>query len=286
MLQDIRMRRNIDMKKKIIILLSIIVAAFLVTNIVTYAYSKENMFEFFFADNNAVQKRVTNNLLTRENQKIEIDNYVIKLEEGLCEKKTQLGYLVISVSDKAGGKVNSDIDKYNNEINSFGKDNRFTFEYEATGTITKYAEYKGNKLYIYIYFEINNEISKDTDLNKCIKITDNGEKINNEYKQYNFNLKFVDDCKEFKSKDGVLYLSPLGLRYVTNNTMDELVITIKDENDKTVNSLSNSDNMLSESGKRYKDITKVQYAAEFDELLDLKKVYNIYINENKLEEVK
>lgn len=68
--------------------------------------------------------------------------------------------------------------------------------------------------------------------------------------------------------------------------MDELVITIKDENDKTVNSLSNSDNMLSESGKRYKDITKVQYAAEFDELLDLKKVYNIYINENKLEEVK
>lgn len=44
--------------------------------------------------------------------------------------------------------------------------------------------------------------------------------------------------------------------------------------------------MLSESGKRYKDITKVQYAAEFDELLDLKKVYNIYINKNKLEEVK
>ena len=64
------------------------------------------------------------------------------------------------------------------------------------------------------------------------------------------------------------------------------VTRIKDENDKTVNSLSNSDNMLSESGKRYKDITKVQYAAEFDELLDLKKVYNIYINENKLEEVK
>lgn len=274
------------MKKKIIIPLSIIVIVFLVANIVTYAYSNENLFEFFFADNNAVQKKITNNILTRENQKIEIDNYIINLKEGLCEKKTQLGYLVISVSDKAGGKVNSDIDKYNNEINSFGKDNRFTFEYEATGTITKYAEYKGNKLYIYIYFEINNEISKDTDLNKCIKITDNGEKINNEYKQYNFNLKFVDDCKEFKSKDGVLYLSPLGLRYVTNNTMDELVITIKDENDKTVNSLSNSDNMLSESGKRYKDITKVQYAAEFDELLDLKKVYNIYINENKLEEVK
>lgn len=274
------------MKKKIIIPLSIIVLVFLVANIVTYAHSNENLFEFFFADNNAVQKKIINNLLTRENQKIEIDNYVIKLEEGLCEKKTQLGYLVISVSDKNGNKVNSDIDKYNNEINSFGKDNRFTFEYEATGTITKYAEYKGNKLYIYIYFEINNEISKDTDLNKCIKITDNGEKINNEYKQYNFNLKFAEICKKFKSKDGVLYLSPLGLRFLTDTTMDELVIAIKDENDKTVNSLSNSDNILSESGQKYNGKAKVQYAAEFDELLDLKKVYNIYINENKLEEVK
>lgn len=275
-----------DMRKKIIILLSIIVAAFLVTNIVTYVYSKENVFEFFFSDKNTIQKKITNNLLTKENQKIEIDNYIIKLEEGLCEKKTQLGYLVISVSDKAGAKVNSDIDKYNNEINSFGKDNRFTFEYEATGTFTKYAEYKGNKLYIYVCFEINNKISKDTDLNKCIKITDNGEIINNEYKQYNFDLNFVDNCKKFKSKDGIIYLSPLGLRFLTNTIIDELTITIKDKNGKTINSFSNSDNMFSESVQKYKDITKVQYAAEFDELLDIKKINNIYINENKLEEVK
>ena len=159
------------MKKKIIIPLSIIVLVFLVANIVTYAYSNENLFEFFFADNNAVQKKIANNLLTRENQKIEIDNYIINLEESLCEKKTQLGYLVISVSDKNGNKVDADIDKKNNTIKSFGKDNRFTFEYEATGTFTKYAEYKENKLYIYVSFEINNEIWQDTDLNKCIKIT-------------------------------------------------------------------------------------------------------------------
>lgn len=124
------MRRNIDMKKKIIIPLSIIVIVFLVANIVTYAYSNENLFEFFFADNNAVQKKITNNLLTRENQKIEIDNYIINLKESLCEKKTQLGYLVISVSDKNGNKVDADIDKKNNTIKSFGEDNRFTFEYD------------------------------------------------------------------------------------------------------------------------------------------------------------
>ena len=72
--------------------------------------------------------------------------------------------------------------------------------------------YKGNKLYMYVFFEINNEIWQDTDLNKCIKITDTAKRINKKYKQYNFNLKFADDCKEFKSKAGVLYLSPLGLR--------------------------------------------------------------------------
>ena len=136
------------MKKKIIIPLSIIVIVFLVANIVTYAYSNENLFEFFFADNNAVQKKITNNLLTRENQKIEIDNYIINLKESLCEKKTQLGYLVISVSDKNGNKVDADIDKKNNTIKSFGEDNRFTFEYEATGTFTKYAEYKLSLIHI------------------------------------------------------------------------------------------------------------------------------------------
>ena len=53
------MRRNIDMKKKIIIPLSIIVIVFLVANIVTYAYSNENLFELFFADNNSVQLKLT-----------------------------------------------------------------------------------------------------------------------------------------------------------------------------------------------------------------------------------
>ena len=79
------------MKKKIIIPLSIIVLVFLVANIVTYAYSNENLFEFFFADNNAVQKKITNNLLTKEKQKIEIDNYIIKLEERLMRKENTTG---------------------------------------------------------------------------------------------------------------------------------------------------------------------------------------------------
>ena len=122
------------MKNKIIIPLSIIVIVFLVANIVTYAYSNENLFEFFFADNNAVQKKIANNLLTRENQKIEIDNYIINLEESLCEKKTQLGYLVISISDKNGNKVDADIDKKNNTIKSrlaFDKTNIAVKKYQA-----------------------------------------------------------------------------------------------------------------------------------------------------------
>ena len=77
------------MKKKIIIPLSIIVLVFLVANIVTYAYSNENLFEFFFADNNAVQKKITNNLLTKEKQKIEIDNY--KVRRRLMRKENTTG---------------------------------------------------------------------------------------------------------------------------------------------------------------------------------------------------
>ena len=50
-----------------------------------------------------------------------IDNYIINLEESLCEKKTQLGYLVISVSDKNGNKLDADIDKKNNTIKSLEK---------------------------------------------------------------------------------------------------------------------------------------------------------------------
>ena len=72
-------------------------------------------------------------------------------------------------------------------------------------------------------FEINTEDSQEIDLNNRIKITDTEEKIHNEYKQYNFDLKFSDNCRKFKNNEGILYLSPLGLRFVTNNNFTILI---------------------------------------------------------------
>lgn len=273
------------MKKKIIIIIGITIIALLVTNIITYAFSNENLFKFFFA-NNDNQKKIAKKILTKGNQKIEIDNYSINLEESLCEKNTQLGYLVFLIYDKTGNRIDADINEYSKIINSFGKDKRFIFEYEASGTFNKYAKYVGNKLYVYVSFEINTEDSQEIDLNNRIKITDTEEKIHNEYKQYNFDLKFSDNCRKFKNNEGILYLSPLGLRFVTNNIMDNLNIIIHDEKDSIVKNLNTRDNMLSESGCNANGVTKVQYTNQFDDLLDINIIKNVYINEQKLEEVK
>ena len=120
------------MKKKIIIVMGIVIITLLLSNVIVYAFFNKNLYQFYFGNDNNHQS-ITNNLLIKDNQKIEIDNYIITLEESLCEKNTQLGYLVFSIVDKNGNKVDASIDNYSKIIESFGKNQRFVFEYEATG---------------------------------------------------------------------------------------------------------------------------------------------------------
>ena len=68
--------------------------------------------------------------------------------------------------------------------------------------------------------------------------------------------------------------------------MDNLNIIIHDEKDSIVKNLNTRDNMLSESGCNANGVTKVQYTNQFDDLLDINIIKNVYINEQKLEEVK
>lgn len=272
------------MKKKIVIALITIILLLVASNIITYAYLNKSIFQFFFS-NNEEQESIVKNILTQENQKIEIDNYIISLEESLCEKNTQFGYLVFSICDKNGNKVESDIDNYNKTIKSFGKDGRFIFEYEASGIFNKYAEYANNKLFVYASFDISTNDLENINLNNCIKIIDTEEKVNNEYKQYTFDLKFSDNCRKFKYNDNILYVSSLGLRLLTNNQMNDLHIVIKGENSNLIKNLSNSDNMFSESGCKLNRTTKVQYTNQFDDLLDLNIIRNVYINEQQLLEI-
>ena len=274
------------MKKKIIIIMSIAIITLLLSNVITYAFLNKNIYQFFFANSNN-QQNVKNNLLIKDNQKIEIDNYVITLEESLCEKNTQLGYLVFSICDKDGNKVDAIIDNYSKIVESFGKNQRFVFEYEATGTMNKYAEYVGNTLYVYISFEIDsNVIEENKELSDCIKITDTEEKYNNEYKQYTFNINFCDNCKKFKFDQGMVYVSALGLKIVTNNIMGNFNIILNDKNGNVIKELSNDENSFSKSGCNDNGVTKVQYTDQFDDLLNIDSIKNVYINQKKLEEIK
>ena len=273
------------MKKKIVIVMGIVIITLLLSNVIVYAFFNKNLYQFYFGNDNNHQS-ITNNLLIKDNQKIEIDNYMITLEESLCEKKTQLGYLVFSIVDKNGNKVDASIDNYSKIIESFGKNQRFVFEYEATGTMNKYAEYVGNTLYVYISFEIDNNIfEEDKDLSDCIKITDTEEEYDNEYKQYNFNINFGENYKKFKFDQGIVYVSPLGLKIVTDKVMGNFNIRLYDKNDDVIKDISNDDNSFSKSGCNDNGVTKIQYTNQFDDLLDIKGIKNIYVNETKLEEV-
>ena len=196
-----------------------------------------------------------------------------------------MGYLVFSICDKNGNKVESNINDYNKTIKSFGKDGRFIFEYEASGTFNKYAEYANNKLFVYASFDISTNDLENIDLNNCIKIIDTKEKVNNEYRQYTFDLKFSDNCRKYKYNDNILYVSPLGLRLLTNNEMTDLNVVIKGENDNIIKSLSNNDNMFSKSGCKFNGTTKVRYTNQFDDLIDLSTIRNVYINEEELVEI-
>ena len=273
------------MKKKIVIALVTIILLILASNIVIHTHLNKSLFQFFFS-NNENQESIVKKILTQRNQKIEIDNYIISLEESLCEKNTQLGYLVFSICDKNGNKVESNINDYNKTIKSFGKDGRFIFEYEASGTFNKYAEYANNKLFVYASFDISTNDLENIDLNNCIKIIDTKEKDNNEYRQYTFDLKFSDNCRKYKYNDNILYVSPLGLRLLTNNEMTDLNVVIKGENDNIIKSLSNNDNMFSKSGCKFNGTTKDQYTNQFDDLIDLGMIRNVYINEEELVEIK
>ena len=99
-------------------------------------------------------------------------------------------------------------------------------------------------------------------------------------------MAFTDNCRTFKNSNGVLYISPLGLRFVTEKTMDDLIITLKDKNNQVISEYNNSENMLSESNRRDGDITEVQYTIQFENLLDIKNLGYIYINDVELDEAK
>lgn len=93
----------------------------IICNIFVYAVTKKSIIDFFF---NGKNQHVATDLLKQSGETYKIDNYKITLEEYLCEEKTQLGYLVFSIT-KDGGKPEADIDD-NGYCHAFGKNIYFS----------------------------------------------------------------------------------------------------------------------------------------------------------------
>ena len=262
-------------KKTLLTFVSVCLAAFLLSNIVTYAVSKKNLLDYFFGESNR-NVTVEKEMLNKESQKIVVDDYTITLEEALCEKETQLGYLVFSVK-KNDGKVEADISK-NGVLNSFGN-NRFIFDYEETGSFKQIAKYDGNVLDVYISFEANDKIFEQSKLSKCVGITDLKEKRNNEYKRYSFDLKYSEKCKKYKTNEGTLFISPLGCKFISSIKNDDVNIKIK----MVDNELNISD--FSEAGTKTDNVEEVHYTNMFDELIDISEIQEVMLDNKKLIEI-
>ena len=242
--------------------------------IVVCATTKNGLMDHFFKDSKNV---IGSNykFLKKENQKIVIDDYTITLKESLCERNTQLGYLVFKV-EKKGGKLVADISK-NGKLQSFGY-GRFSFDYEATGTFTPIAQYSGNVLYVYISFEANAEEMDSVELEKCVRIADLEEKKDDEYKQYPFKLEYSDVYRKYGSKNGQLYISPLGCRFITSHKQNKLNIRIK----KAEGEIKITKDDLDGAGWTEGNHTQQYYTYAFGKLLDLSEVKDVWINDEKL----
>ena len=270
------------MMKRIKTIAGILIIALIISNIATYALAKKDLIGFFF-NGKKNEKIVKNNLLVKNNQKIVIDDYTVTLEESLCEKKTQMGYLVFSIKT-ANGKPEADI--INDSIlKAFGKDNRFIFDYEATGSMNKVAEYVGDVLYVYVSFEANIMDFDDLNMSDCVKITDLSKDDNDGYyKQYTFDLQYSDASKSFKTNDGMIYISPLGCKYVTSKSVDDLDISIKLSGDEIALNKQSFGN--AGINNRIEGTTEIHYTHMFEKLLDIEDIKEVIFNNQKLIETK
>lgn len=70
------------------------------------------------------------------------------------------------------------------------------------------------------------------------------------------------------------------------SSMLKYVYNVDDNIEKIYCPNSSKDNMFSKSGCKFNGTTKVQYTNQFDDLIDLGMIRNVYINEEELVEIK
>lgn len=248
------------MRKKSIAAIIIFVVIFLAIFIAgTAIVSNGNVFDIFFHGNNSNKAQ---ELLDYNGQSVKVDDYTIALEQTLFDSKTSIGYVVFAIT-----KDNGKPETLMNGSNSFGKNERFYTEIEATGGQTRKYKYIGDTLYEYISFSTSGYY--DLTVNLIDTRANEGDKV------YTFKIKNNHKYIEYQINKLInLTISPLGIAIDTSNSLGDISITFHYKNGKeekvvdTLNKIGTGGSGVASTdyGRRYqfifkqiKDIEQIEY---------------------------
>lgn len=278
-------------------LLLLILILILASNILVYAITKKSIMDCFSNNNNATkkslvdyfftinEKHITNELLKQSGKSYEIDDYIITLEEYLCEEKTDLGYLVFSI-EKKEGKPFANIDS-NGYCTTFGENNRFSLNFISSGTVDKKFEYVDDTLYAYISYYADEFM--DESIDEKIVLTDYKQPNGDDgYKDYYFDVTPVVKSNNYKFENSELYISPLGLKIFTKGNLDNINIETTYNNGENETLIDTKKNIGTNNlGERCKKIGKKEtthiYTLVFNDLKDISKIKKLKFNNKILE---
>ena len=141
--------------KKLIIVISMLLVAFLVANVTSYAITKKNLFNYFFSGEEEELDEIWTRLQKDGEQSVVIDDYTITLEGYLYDGATYKGYATFSVK-REGKDMRDEIageTVIHGVYSTFGENERFTFD--VNGSLTCDTSFKKEEDVMYVYYEFD-----------------------------------------------------------------------------------------------------------------------------------
>lgn len=209
------MKKFIYRQRKIIIIIGILllfVIIFLSINYIKKCYiSEKSIWDSFLGKNQILSD---SKLCVNNGQKYTIDEYEITLEQTIYDSQTQIGYCLFSIT-KENGKTEANLNAFgDSEYNSFGNDNRFKIHLQINGGQTQKFQYKEKTLYTLISFTTDDD-------NISLYLVDGDSDIEHLDNRYYFNIEKTYQSYEYIADNSTkLYLSPLGIKIVSNKTIE------------------------------------------------------------------
>lgn len=207
------------MKKFIIIIAILFLIIFLSINYTPkYYLSERSIWDSFLGKDQILSD---SKLCVNNGQKYIIDEYEVTLEQTIYDSQTHIGYCLFSIT-KENDKPEANLSSFgDSEYNCFGNDNRFKIHLQINGGQTQKFQYKEKTLYTLISFTTD-----DNDIS--LYLADGDSDIEHLDNRYYFNIENTSQSYEYVADNSTkLYLSPLGIRIVSNETIENHRIELK-----------------------------------------------------------